>query len=223
MMRARNRVLLSFLAALLGTLGIAQAGAPADPPPPPGKPYLAYLPAKARFSMTGESKDGQPSGGGVPYVKDYQMIKDGLVKHGVVDYSDGKVSDLWIYKDNFVCLTGSSSTLFMEPARNEGGPDLFPFGADDFSGLGWVNEATYRGISAVDGEKCYVFDSEAFPSRHVWISITTRWPVMLQQDNAVYRFHYMDPISLALPNALSEALKANDRELQKLTATRKAE
>jgi len=221
MKRIKKWLTRGLLGLLLGGAWLASADTPIPAPVPP---YLAALPALARVVMTGElhkkPADSQPA---PVYVKQYEMIKAGDIKHGVIVFSNGTRSDQWIHRGNFVSVVGNPPHLFMRPARDAlVVEEPFPFGADDFSGLDWVAHARYRGVATVDQEKCYLFDSGS--DLQIWISVLTHYPLLLERENVTYRFSYPPPPpSLALPPALTEAVSENDRLLQRLTSRRKPE
>jgi len=211
-----NRLIFAFL---FVPMVIAPSARAEDAPPKPSPPFLAKLPAGVcwRMDITPSNPPppaaAPPSGNAGPkedsplIAKQYVVTRSGNKRQDVTTFSDGSKAEVWIIDRIFFVKAPhahgfASTTLIQTPYAN---------GVPDFTDLGWVDLAHFKGLQVKNGQNCFVYYTSQRPpvypytdsrgAETVWVSVDTRLPVASEDEfsHAVYTFNQSVPSLIPPP------------------------
>jgi len=243
-LRTMKRLLLLLALSPL-PLGAEDIGAPAGGGdyPPPAAPFVAPVPAKAKWTITvryeGEGDSAAPVPGRLRRIESERV---GPIKRDLVFTDGGKPDELWFQGDKaFQTDSAGTSVLALDAASLRPSATTHPNAsaaeiergnlvyAPGFPGLDWVKEKYYDGVVLLQGAPCYHYvlaapgEEGKAPAvvAEAWVRVKGGLPAAYAAEGAVYTFAFQPPPqALALPPAYQqsadEAKKADDHFRQLL-------
>ena len=183
--------------------------------PDPKPPFLRELPAtcswriaflydgKEAIDPTGE-KAGNDSG--LRRVREIQGSKQGGNRREISIWSNGMLSETWLYKGYILSSSVGSSDVSVREANVDyvtPGAYTSGFGQTDFPELGWLSLKTYKGLANLEGRPCYVFErasENGADSVKAFIDGKSLRPLMVQLGKVQRRYTYDEsPVSALTP------------------------
>lgn len=202
----------------------------------PTEPYLNRAPVYSQWTEVFQpSKSSRAPAGsstsGPPEMKQMIVSKAETTRHESCQWTDGQISERWLYKGFVLFQQLGSSTVFIlnssnvDSLSNKVGYD---FSQSDFPKLNWLSKQTYEGVATVNKVQCYHFQKTvpapvvpppagqkqaAKPAppltMDAWIDVNTKLPVASDDGRwfTTYTFKEMPEKPLELPPVFAKALE----------------
>lgn len=222
----RNLLPLAVAVFLMGNslAGVHPADVPLGKVPAPQPPFVARAPAQSSWLIVITPNKRELSG---PHAKPVAKVlkaqlwtKSGAALQCANEWSDGtRTEDTIIGSTKYAQSPDGRGVHQLNPRLD---PRYHDFSAGDFEMLDWITPKNYVGAYDHAGERCYLFRTKgvspgataATPGQHdqslaevnapasptsAYISIRTGLPVLIENAQNQYRFHFGLPGELKMP------------------------
>ncbi|HEY8964934.1 MAG TPA: hypothetical protein VIM58_00720 [Candidatus Methylacidiphilales bacterium] len=197
------------LLALLALLGAALPGAAQESPlldaaAPPEAPWVAPVPAAARWRIAvtpSAPPSDAPAENAPPVLKEIRVARTAPIKHDFLVYSDGTTEECWyLDKTIFQSETYSKKNIYASdfvPGSPDGLGD--PVRALGYTGFDWVGAKSYDGTVTFQGVSCYHYRKEAGgDAAEAWVRVPDKLPVAYRMHGVLYVYAFSPPPGEAL-------------------------